>query len=99
MLRGRGADMRRRDADRLTAAYAAFVDHAWNPDLGRFRNFMSYDRRWLEEAGSEDSFGRSLWSIGETAAFARDAEMRDWALSLGAKVVPHVADIRHLRAT
>jgi hypothetical protein len=43
-----------------TARFAAFVQHAWNPDTRRFRNFMSYDRRWLEEKGSEDSpAGRS----------------------------------------
>ena len=32
----------------VTARFAAFVQHAWNPDTRRFRNFMSYDRRWLE---------------------------------------------------
>ena len=33
----------------LTARFAAFVQHAWNPDTKRFRNFMSFDRRWLED--------------------------------------------------
>ena len=33
----------------LTARFAAFVQHAWNPDTRRFRNFMSFDRRWLED--------------------------------------------------
>ncbi len=32
----------------LTSRFAAFVQHAWNPDTRRFRNFMSFDRRWLE---------------------------------------------------
>ena len=50
-----------------TARFAAFVQHAWNPDTRRFRNFMSYDRRWLEESGSEDSHGRTLWALGECA--------------------------------
>ena len=35
----------------MTAHFAAFIQHAWNPDTRRFRNFMSYDRRWLEESG------------------------------------------------
>ena len=51
----------------LTARLAAFVQHAWNPDTRRFRNFMSFDRRWLEETGSEDSHGRTLWALGECA--------------------------------
>src|SRR5690606_31115321 len=33
----------------LTARLAAFVQHAWNPEMRRFRNFMSYDRSWLED--------------------------------------------------
>src|SRR6266581_6334336 len=41
-------------SQKLTSRFAAFVQHAWNPDTRRFRNFMSYDRRWLEESGSED---------------------------------------------
>ena len=51
----------------LTARFAAFVQHAWNPDTGRFRNFMGFDRTWLEEQGSEDSHGRTLWALGECA--------------------------------
>src|SRR6202007_3025406 len=42
----------------LTAHLAAFDQNSWNPVNGRFRNFMSFDRRWLEESGSEDSHGR-----------------------------------------
>ena len=51
-----------------TTRFAAFVQHAWNPDTRRFRNFMSYDRRWLEESGSEDSHGRTLWALGRMRA-------------------------------
>ena len=51
----------------LTARFASFVQHAWNPDTRRFRNFMSFDRRWLEDRGSEDSHGRTLWALGECA--------------------------------
>jgi len=43
----------------LASRYLAFVRHAFNENLGRFRNFMSYSRRWVEESGSEDSHGRA----------------------------------------
>ncbi|MDR3689535.1 MAG: glycosyltransferase family 4 protein [Fimbriimonas sp.] len=49
---------------RSQALYLAFVCDAFNPATGRFRNFMDYGHRWLEEAGSEDSQGRSLWALG-----------------------------------
>ena len=62
--------------------FAAFVQHAWNPDRGVFRNFMAFDRRWLEEAGSEDSNGRTLWSLGATIAEGRNASLRLWAETL-----------------
>jgi glycosyltransferase involved in cell wall biosynthesis len=76
-------------ADRLATVYASFVQHAWNGELGRFRNFMGFDRGWLEAEGSEDSFGRSVWSIGATVAEARALEMRRWALHLFDQVAPH----------
>lgn len=48
----------------LSSSYLAFLASALNRDTGRFRNFMSFDRRWLESAGSEDSHGRALWALG-----------------------------------
>ncbi|HEV7289149.1 glycosyltransferase family 4 protein [Sphingomonas sp.] len=65
--------------DRWTSVFAAFVQYAWNPDLRRFRNFMSFDRQWCEDKGSEDSNGRALWSLGVSAAEARAPKYRDWA--------------------
>ena len=48
----------------LAARYLAFINFAFNPQEGRFRNFLSYGRDWLEEVGSEDSHGRALWALG-----------------------------------
>ncbi|WP_414713663.1 glycosyltransferase family 4 protein, partial [Sphingomonas sp.] len=80
-------------ADQLATIYASFVQHAWNGETGRFRNFMGFDRTWLESVGSEDSFGRSLWSIGDTAARARKADLRRWALHLFDQVAPHALQL------
>ena len=44
-------------AETLTARFAAFIQHAWNPDTRRFRNFMSYDRRWLEDRARKTATG------------------------------------------
>lgn len=48
----------------LATRYLAFIAYAFNADAGRFRNMLSYDGRWLEDYGSEDSHGRALWSLG-----------------------------------
>ncbi len=52
------------DVDQLAATYLAFLCYAFDPAGRRFRNFLSYGRRWLERKGSEDSHGRSLWALG-----------------------------------
>ena len=52
----------------LGLRYLAFVSHAFDRSTGRFRNFLSYARHWLEPCGSEDSqgepCGRSARSSG-----------------------------------
>jgi hypothetical protein len=62
----------------LAAHFASFVQHAWNSDYRRFRNFMSFERRWLEPAGSQDSHGRTLWALGVCAA-SSDPGLAAWA--------------------
>src|SRR5208282_3643145 len=39
----------------LSTIYAAFLNHAFDDKTKRFHNFMSFDRRWLDQHGSEDS--------------------------------------------
>lgn len=82
----------------LTARFASFVQHAWNPDTRRFRNFMSFDRRWLEDAGSEDSHGRTLWALGECARSDMSPSRRRWAAALFAESLPVVEDFSSPRA-
>src|SRR3990170_3332694 len=52
------------EAVELTSRYLAFVWYAFNAETGRFRNFMDYQRNWLEDSGSDDSHGRALWALG-----------------------------------
>jgi hypothetical protein len=57
------------EALRLAATYLAFLYDARLAD-GRFHNFMSYGRTWLDEVGTHDSCGRAMWSLGYAARFA-----------------------------
>jgi glycosyltransferase involved in cell wall biosynthesis len=82
----------------LTARLAAFVQHAWNPDTRRFRNFMSFDRSWLEDIGSEDSHGRTLWALGECARSDASQSRRRWAASLFAEALLTAESFRSPRA-
>jgi len=82
----------------LTARFAAFVQHAWNPNTRRFRNFMSFDRHWLEHSGSEDSHGRTLWALGVCALTDANPSRRTWAAWLFAEAMPIVETFRSPRA-
>ncbi|TWU25226.1 GDP-mannose-dependent alpha-(1-6)-phosphatidylinositol monomannoside mannosyltransferase [Novipirellula galeiformis] len=66
----------------LASRYAAFLNIAFNRDTGRFRNFMSFDRRWLEEDGSDDSQGRALWALGTCVGRSRRGGLSTWAREL-----------------
>ena len=82
----------------LASRFAAFVQHAWNPDTRRFRNFMSFDRRWLEDRGSEDSHGRTLWALGELSRSAAHPARQQWAAALFAEALPSVEGFSSPRA-
>ena len=82
----------------ITARFAAFIQHAWNPDTSRFRNFMSYERRWLEELGSEDSHGRTLWALAECARSDNDPSRGRWATTLFKTALPVVEGFSSPRA-
>ncbi len=84
--------------DVMATRFAAFIQHAWNPDTRRFRNFMSYDRRWLEPQGSEDSHGRTLWALGQCARHDTDPARRCWAADLFATALPVVEEFAAPRA-
>jgi glycosyltransferase involved in cell wall biosynthesis len=51
-------------SEALIPTYLAFIFHAYNKKTGLFSNFMSYDRKWLDESGSEDSNGRTVFVLG-----------------------------------
>ncbi len=56
----------------LQRRYLSFLMHAYNEENGCFRNFMGYNRMWLEQRGSEDSHGRAIWGLGVCCAFASE---------------------------
>jgi hypothetical protein len=48
----------------LATTYAAFLNHAFDLKVRRFHNHLSFDRRWLDDQGSEDCQARALWALG-----------------------------------
>src|SRR5215216_30125 len=78
--------------------YLAFLWHAFNPETKRFRNFMDYDRQWLEEIGSEDSHGRAMWALGTVLARSKREGLQGTAVRLFEAALPAVAELISPRA-
>ncbi|NIA23404.1 MAG: glycosyltransferase, partial [Proteobacteria bacterium] len=55
----------------LLDRYLSFVVYMQRMD-GRFHNFLGYNREYLDETGSDDSFGRALWGLGYAMKYAPD---------------------------
>ncbi len=82
----------------LACRYLSFLDHALNGHKGFFRNFMGYDRRWLEETGSEDSHGRAIWSLGIAVACSKSESLTGVALNVFERSLKTTADFSSPRA-
>jgi len=76
------------DFSNLSHRYLSFLWLAFHPDTGRFRNFLGYDRKWLEDVGSDDSHGRALWALGMVLGHSQNAGLRGAAGRLFEAAVP-----------
>ncbi len=82
----------------LAATYAAFLNYAFDRKIRRFRNFMSYDRRWLEEFGSEDCHGHALWALGLCVGRAGQPGLQMLAAELFEQALPAATSFTSPRA-
>lgn len=82
----------------IQSSSAAFLQFAFCPESGRFKNFMSFDRRWMETMGSEDSHARAIWALGAVVGRTRVGGLRAWAASLLEQALPVVEGFTSPRA-
>ena len=83
---------------RAAATYAMFLGHAFVPTSGRFRNFLSFARRWLDEGGTDDSLGRALQALGTCIGRGRHAGLQAWAVRWFAPALEALLDTTSPRA-
>lgn len=82
----------------LSNRYLAFIAYAFNIETGRFRNFMDYQRNWLEEVGSDDSHGRTLWALGTVIGRSDTSSLISMASWLFEQALPAVVEMTSPRA-
>ncbi len=83
---------------RLATIYAAFLQAAFDRGRRRFRNFLGFDRRWLEEVGSDDCHGRALWALGACVGRSRRPDLPSWAAAHFEQALPAVLETTSPRA-
>jgi len=83
---------------KLQKRYLAFIQHAYNEENGQFRNFMSFDRRWLEDGGSEDSQGRTIWGLGVCSALSNDKGCTSLSTRLFHQAIPLLEGLQYPRS-
>jgi len=84
-------------APRVVRRTLSFLHHALNPATGRFRNFMSYDRRWLDEHGGENAQARAVRAL-VAAAHRLDGAVGHTARELLRRSWPALEGLSHPRA-
>ncbi len=85
-----------REALDLLPIYLSFI-HYMQCDDGNFRNFLRFDRSYMDKVGSEDSFGRTVWALGYAIQNAPNNSYREFAQELFNRSVPHFKELTHLR--
>ena len=80
----------------LLPVYLSFI-HDMQLDNGNFRNFLSFSRQYLDDEGSDDSFGRTIWALGYLIHTAPNNSYRELGQELFLKSIPHFQKLTHLR--
>lgn len=82
----------------LQETYASFINYAFDEDNRFFRNLLSYDKKWLEEKGSEDSNGRTLWALGTVINRSKNQQLQNWAADVFVRAINNVETFTSPRA-
>ncbi|MCK4478124.1 glycosyltransferase [Candidatus Bathyarchaeota archaeon] len=85
------------DVSKLATTYLSFLFHMQRPD-GKFHNLLSYSRHFLDDVGSEDCMGRSLWACGYTILTNLPKGIETISKEIFDKGLRHTSNFKSLRA-
>jgi glycosyltransferase involved in cell wall biosynthesis len=81
----------------LLPKYLSFINYMQNED-GTFRNLLSFDHQYLDEKGTEDSFGRTIWALGYLIHKPPDPGFFQLSLEMFSKAIPNFKKIKEVRS-
>jgi glycosyltransferase involved in cell wall biosynthesis len=95
-----GLDRERDDGTfgRMVSLGLSFLRYAFVDDRDGMHNFMSYDRRWVDEPYSGDHLGRAVWALGVVVAAHPPRAVVGPSLRLLEQLAPSAARLRQPRA-
>ncbi|REA62868.1 glycosyl transferase [Dyadobacter luteus] len=82
---------------KLSPTYLSYINYMQNAD-GAFRNFLSFNRNFLDEVGSEDSFGRAIWSLGYLLGNAPNDAYYQTGREIFFDAVPNFTKLKSIRS-
>jgi glycosyltransferase involved in cell wall biosynthesis len=82
----------------LQRRYLAFTRFCYDPAIQRFHNFVSFERRWLDQVGSEDSQGRTIWALGTMVGRSQQSSLRNLAAQLFSLAYPMAREFTYSRS-
>jgi len=85
-----------KEALRLMPVYLSFI-HYMQRENGNFRNFLSFSRLFLDDYGSEDSFGRTIWALGYLLRFPPNDSFRQIGRDIFSRSIQHFDRIKSIR--
>lgn len=86
------------DIKNLQETYAAFINFSFDEKEKFFRNLLSYERKWIEYKGSEDSNGRAIWALGIVINKSKNQQLQNWAVDLFLRAISTVEHFTSPRA-
>ncbi len=81
----------------LIRTYVGFLHHS-QTETGHFHNFMSYDRRFRDQQGSDDTLGRVIWGLGTVVRWGPKEQVRALAQNMMTRAAPRVLELEAPRA-
>ena len=84
------------EALHLMPIYLSYIHYMQKED-GTFRNFLHFDRSYLDKVGSEDSFGRTIWALGYLIRYSPNNSYKEFAKEVFIKAYPQFTKLKALR--
>ena len=85
-----------KEALKLISTYLSFINLMQNDD-GPFKNYLSFNRNFIDQVGSEDSFGRTIWALGYLVKYPPNKPFFEIAVEILTKSFSNFNHLKFIR--